>query len=70
MTLEKKKLSLVKTQLVELEHEHRNLDISIKEFSKDLGTDLLKLKRLKKRKLALKDQIAQLRSQLIPDMDA
>ncbi|MFK8069094.1 MAG: DUF465 domain-containing protein [Gammaproteobacteria bacterium] len=68
--MEKKKLSLVKTQLVELEHEHRDLDNAIKEFSEDRGTDLVKLKRLKKRKLALKDQIAQLKSKLIPDMDA
>jgi len=39
-------------------------------LSLDLHVDQLQLKRLKKRKLMLKDQIARLESQLIPDLNA
>jgi len=42
----------------------------ISRLSMDIHIDELQLKRLKKRKLALKDQIAKLESQLIPDMNA
>jgi len=68
--LEKNKLSLVKTQLVELELEHRDLDEAIIRFSQDPYPDQLRLTRMKKRKLMLKDQIERLKSQLIPDIDA
>jgi hypothetical protein len=36
----------------------------------DINTDELQMKRLKKRKLMLKDQITRLESQLIPDLNA
>ena len=36
----------------------------------DIHIDELQLKRLKKRKLVLKDQILKLESQLIPDLNA
>ncbi len=68
--MEKNKLSLVKTQLVELELEHRDLDEAIIRFSQDPYPDQLRLTRMKKRKLMLKDQIERLKSQLIPDIDA
>jgi len=68
--LEKSKLSVVKTRLVELEYEHRDLDEAIIRFSQDPNPDQLQLKRMKKRKLMLKDQIMQLKSHLIPDIDA
>ena len=47
--------------------EHRDLDEVISRLSLDIHIDELQLKRLKKRKLALKDQILLLESQLIPD---
>jgi hypothetical protein len=50
--------------------EHRDLDEVISRLSMDFHIDELQLKRLKKRKLALKDQITKLESQLIPDMNA
>ncbi len=68
--MEKSKLSVVKTRLVELEYEHRDLDEAIIRFSQDPNPDQLQLKRMKKRKLMLKDQIMQLKSHLIPDIDA
>jgi hypothetical protein len=50
--------------------EHRDLDEVISRLSMDIRIDELQLKRLKKRKLALKDQILKLESQLIPDLNA
>jgi len=50
--------------------EHRDLDEVISRLSMDIHIDELQLKRLKKRKLALKDQIMKLESQLIPDLNA
>ncbi|MCC6715252.1 MAG: hypothetical protein NFCOHLIN_01282 [Gammaproteobacteria bacterium] len=56
--------------ILELEVEHRDLDEIVRRLAADPGVDQLQLTRLKKRKLLLKDQIARLRSQLIPDLDA
>jgi hypothetical protein len=50
--------------------EHRDLDEVITRLSMDIHIDELQLKRLKKRKLALKDQIMKFESQLIPDLNA
>ena len=57
-------------QLIDLRLEHRDLDAAIGRLSADNATDELQLKRLKKRKLRLKDMIAYLESQLIPDQPA
>jgi hypothetical protein len=56
--------------LRELRIEHRDLDDVIGRLTMDLYVDELQLRRLKKRKLLLKDQIARLESELIPDMNA
>ena len=50
--------------------EHRDLDDAIDNLSATSSFDQLKLRRLKKRKLALKDQIMQLQSNLLPDIIA
>ena len=50
--------------------EHRDLDDVISRLTLDIHTNELQLKRLKKRKLMLKDQITRLESQLIPDLNA
>jgi hypothetical protein len=57
-------------KLRDLRIEHRDLDEVISRLSLDFNVDELQLKRLKKRKLALKDQILLLESQLIPDLNA
>lgn len=57
-------------RLTALKAEHRELDAMIARLVVDPGNDELELKRLKKRKLHLKDSIALLESQLIPDLDA
>jgi hypothetical protein len=60
----------VNAQLQELRLEHRDLDAAIERLAADPGADDLALKRLKKRKLRIKDMIAYLESKLIPDLDA
>ena len=57
-------------RLVALRGEHRDLDAVIDRLQCDPRHDELLLKRLKKRKLALRDAIAQLESSLIPDEPA
>jgi hypothetical protein len=57
-------------RLEELRIEHRDLDEIIQRLSEDKSVDELQLKRLKKRKLLVKDIIWRLESMLIPDIDA
>ena len=57
-------------KLRQLRIEHRDLDDVISRLTLDIHTNELQLKRLKKRKLMLKDQITRLESQLIPDLNA
>jgi len=61
---------MLRAKLHELTLEHSDLDAVINRLSLDPGFDQLQLRRLKKRKLMLKDQISQLRSKLIPDIEA
>ncbi len=61
---------LVKEKLGQLELEHRDLDEVIGTLMATQDFDQLKLSRLKKRKLSLKDQISALRNQMIPDIIA
>ena len=57
-------------QLADLRQEHRDLDGAIARLQADIAADELALKRMKKRKLWLKDCIARLESALIPDEPA
>ncbi len=60
----------IRTQLIELEIEHRDLDDVILRMSSTADRDDLQLRRLKKRKLLLKDQIIRLKMMLVPDIPA
>ena len=61
---------MLRAKLHELTLEHRDLDDVINHLSADPTFDQLQLRRMKKRKLVLKDQINQIRSKLIPDIEA
>lgn len=56
--------------LLELTTEHHDLDVAISQMEDSPTTDELLLRRLKKRKLHLKDRIAQIERQLDPDIPA
>ncbi len=57
-------------RLRDLRVSHRDLDYLIDRLQHDPMVDQLRIRRLKKRKLLLKDMIANLESELIPDLDA
>ena len=60
----------IQRRLIELDVEHRDLDDIIDRLIQDGHADQLQLRRLKKRKLQLKDHITLLRMQLVPDIPA
>ena len=57
-------------RLKELRVAHRDVDITIDKLTRGAQVDQLRIKRLKKRKLMLKDMIVRLESELIPDLNA
>ncbi|MBI1251765.1 MAG: DUF465 domain-containing protein [Alphaproteobacteria bacterium] len=60
----------LKAKLIALREEHRALDSAISALQESVGGDALQLARLKKRKLALKDQIQWIEDRLTPDIIA
>jgi hypothetical protein len=62
-------IEALKAKIAELKKEHRELDQEIIKIEQ-IGSDGIRLQRMKRRKLALKDQIAKLESQLLPDIIA
>ena len=60
----------MRVKLEELRSEHRDLDDVIQRLAETSPFNQLQIQRLKKRKLALKDQITKLESQLLPDIIA
>jgi len=59
-----------RSRLKDLRVQHRDLDATILELSKRGNSDQIRITRLKKRKLALKDMIIRLESELIPNLNA
>jgi hypothetical protein len=60
----------MRVKLEELRTEHRDLDEVIQRLAETSPFNQLQIQRLKKRKLALKDQIIKLESKLLPDIIA
>lgn len=60
----------LKRKLLDLTQEHRDLDTAIEALNNLLPSDQIQVQRLKKRKLQLKDMIAKINSQLLPDIIA
>lgn len=60
----------IREELQRLRHEHGDLDVAIAALAESRRGDPMRLQRLKKRKLALKDRIARLEDQLLPDIIA
>jgi hypothetical protein len=60
----------LKTRLAALKGEHRELDAVIARIAEQSPFDQVQLQRLKKRKLLLKDQIAKIENELLPDIIA
>jgi hypothetical protein len=60
----------LRAQLARLQQEHRDLDAAIAALQESLGSDLIQVQRLKKRKLQLRDRITYIEDQLTPDIIA
>jgi len=69
-TLNDAEVADLRHQLQELQVEHRDLDLVIAHLTDSPPSDDLLIRRLKKRKLALKDAIAKIEDQLIPNIIA
>ena len=63
-------IQTIERRIIELKEEHRDLDLAIDALMATPIHDQLQLRRLKKRKLLLKDQISFLEGQLTPDIPA
>jgi len=61
---------VLRVELEELKREHRDLDDAISALQESRRADQLRLSRLKKQKLGLKDKIAQIEDKLTPDIIA
>jgi len=57
-------------ELAHLQQEHRDLDAAIEALHHSPAPDLLRLQRLKKRKLQLRDRISFIEDQITPDIIA
>ncbi len=60
----------VRQRIAELQQEHRDLDLALARLGAIAGIDELQLRRLKKRKLLIKDMVTRLEMALIPDIPA
>jgi hypothetical protein len=70
MVMDLRERDALKRKLAELLIEHRDLDAVLSRVAADPDADQLQVQRLKKRKLLLKDQIAQLKDEMLPDIIA
>ena len=60
----------IRRELAELRQEHRDLDLAIAAMIESGAVDTIRIQRMKKRKLALKDRIAALEDSRLPDIIA
>jgi hypothetical protein len=67
--MESEEIRELRATLLRLKQEHRDLDSAINALEESGRADALQLKRLKK-KLYLKDEIARIEDQLLPDIIA
>jgi len=68
--MESEEIRELQSMLAKLKQEHRDLDSAINALEESGRADQLQLKRLKKKKLYLKDEIARIEDQLLPDIIA
>ncbi len=63
-------IEAIKARIIQLKAEHRMLDEDIRRLEAENSFNPIEMQRLKRRKLALKDQLARLESKLLPDIIA
>ena len=70
LTLAMPHTDILRVELDVLTRQHRDLDVEIASLYEKSGADIFTLQQLKRRKLAIKDQIARLKDRIIPDIIA
>lgn len=70
MSTQMSREDVLRQKLEILRSEHRDLDVAVTALEQDRLADQLTLKRLKKRKLSLKDEISRIEDELTPDIIA
>lgn len=70
MSLSGEEIEQIRKRIASLKIEHRDLDTAIGSLQQQPYVDQMQMRRMKKRKLLLKDMIHKLESMLIPDMPA
>ena len=60
----------IRRELAELRQEHRDLDAAIAAMAEAANVDTIRIQRMKKRKLVLKDRITGLEDRILPDIIA
>ncbi len=68
--MESEEIRELRVMVARLKQEHRDLDSAINALEDSGRADALQLKRLKKKKLCLRDEIASVEDQLLPDIIA
>ena len=68
--MESEDIRELRTTLTKLKQEHRDLDGAINALEESGRADALQIKRLKKKKLFLKDEISRIEDHLLPDIIA
>jgi hypothetical protein len=68
--MESEELEELRTALARLKQEHRDLDNAIRALETSGTANQLELRRMKKKKLVLKDEIARIEDELLPDIIA
>jgi hypothetical protein len=68
--MESEEIRELRVMLARLKQEHRDLDSAINALEDSGRADALQLKRLKKKKLSLRDEISRVEDQLLPDIIA
>ncbi len=63
-------VEVLRVKLEVLKQEHRDLDEAVRALQEGGRADMLTLQRLKRKKLALKDRIADIEDRLLPDIIA
>ena len=68
--MDEERTQRLRETLAQLKQEHRDLDAAIAALEQGVRGDQLQIKRLKKKKLSLKDEIARVEDELFPDIIA
>ncbi|MDG1861774.1 MAG: DUF465 domain-containing protein [Yoonia sp.] len=69
-TAKMEQIDVLRVELAILRQQHRDLDHAIEALHAQNSTDMLTIKRLKKQKLTIKDQMAALEDRITPDITA